>query len=603
MVNIKILVGYHKPAKLYKSDIYVPIHLGRALATEASKDGKMSQEDYQWMLDNMIGDDTGDNISELNRYFCELTAIYWAWKNYDKLGNPDYIGLCHYRRLFAENEIASFADYDIIAPYEKNGKGYSSLKVFDKCHGTSDLKDAVSLLTAQHPQYAAIAEPYLERGKGYYYNMFIMKRELFFEYCETLFDILFKIHQRIDYPRATYYNQRMPGFVAERLTGIFIAEKEKRLKVKKCVHLHVEKNAKIEILPKFSENAVTVCLSADDNYAPYLLVTIASIKENRKLKDKYEIYILDGGISMDNKKHILSLADDNFFVRFVDINPYLDEYDVSSFSLNAHFSMATYYRFFISEIFKNFNRVLYLDCDLVVNHNLAELYGCDMSGHAVAAVPDIEMKRMMRVDTSRKMLDYLTDKLKMKNPESYFQAGVLLLDVLTLRKMNFTNKCTDRLAEIKNPLFVDQCVLNSVFDGDYQPLPMKWNVLWHLPYFVKDLDHQLSFEEYSEYFKVRKNPYVVHYSGAVKPWKNTNVELADVWWKYARTTNEYENLLLQTAAWLVKNTVGLKHKKLKYYMYKILSKVTFGKIHKKYKQKRSALKKEMKEIISFVKFH
>ena len=174
MVNIKILVGYHKPAKLYKSDIYVPIHLGRALATEASKDGKMSQEDYQWMLDNMIGDDTGDNISELNRYFCELTAIYWAWKNYDKLGNPDYIGLCHYRRLFAENEIASFADYDIIAPYEKNGKGYSSLKVFDKCHGTSDLKDAVSLLTAQHPQYAAIAEPYLERGKGYYYNMFII---------------------------------------------------------------------------------------------------------------------------------------------------------------------------------------------------------------------------------------------------------------------------------------------------------------------------------------------------------------------------------------------------------------------------------------------
>ncbi len=66
--TIKILVGYHKPAVLIKNDIFEPIHLGRALATEASEDGKMSDMDYQWMLDNMIGDDTGDNISELNRY-------------------------------------------------------------------------------------------------------------------------------------------------------------------------------------------------------------------------------------------------------------------------------------------------------------------------------------------------------------------------------------------------------------------------------------------------------------------------------------------------------------------------------------------------------
>lgn len=94
-LNIKNLVGYHKPAYLVKSDIWVPIHLGRALATQASKDGKMTEEDYQWMLDNMIGDDTGDNISKLNRHFGELTGIYWAWKNYDKLGNPGHIGFCY----------------------------------------------------------------------------------------------------------------------------------------------------------------------------------------------------------------------------------------------------------------------------------------------------------------------------------------------------------------------------------------------------------------------------------------------------------------------------------------------------------------------------
>lgn len=96
--RVKILISYHKPAVLLKDEVLTPIHVGRALATQSSKDGSISEEDYKWMLDNMIGDDTGDNISHLNRRLNELTAIYWAWKNYDKLGNPDYIGFMHYRR-------------------------------------------------------------------------------------------------------------------------------------------------------------------------------------------------------------------------------------------------------------------------------------------------------------------------------------------------------------------------------------------------------------------------------------------------------------------------------------------------------------------------
>ena len=96
--SVKILIAYHKPSVLIKDEVLTPIHLGRALATESSKDGDMSEEDYKWMLENMIGDNTGENISHLNRTLNELTSMYWAWKNYDKLGNPDYIGFMHYRR-------------------------------------------------------------------------------------------------------------------------------------------------------------------------------------------------------------------------------------------------------------------------------------------------------------------------------------------------------------------------------------------------------------------------------------------------------------------------------------------------------------------------
>lgn len=120
MNSVKILIGYHKPSVLFKSDILTPIHLGRALATEVSKDGKMTEEEYQWMLDNMIGDDTGDNISLKNRHYNEMTGIYWAWKNYDKLGNPDYIGFMHYRRLFSLTNLPFSVNDSIIDVIEKS---------------------------------------------------------------------------------------------------------------------------------------------------------------------------------------------------------------------------------------------------------------------------------------------------------------------------------------------------------------------------------------------------------------------------------------------------------------------------------------------------
>ena len=89
MVSVKILVTYKNKHKVLKSDIITPIQTGRAIADE--------------IFEEMIGDDTGDNISKDNPKYNELSAQYWAWKNYDKLGNPDYIGFMHYRRHFLFN--------------------------------------------------------------------------------------------------------------------------------------------------------------------------------------------------------------------------------------------------------------------------------------------------------------------------------------------------------------------------------------------------------------------------------------------------------------------------------------------------------------------
>ena len=96
MSKIKILVACHKPCDVISNDVYMPIHVGRAVSK------------YKDEMAHMTGDDTGDNISEKNPYYSELTALYWAWKN---LRDVEYIGLCHYRRLFGVDFTSEYRQF------------------------------------------------------------------------------------------------------------------------------------------------------------------------------------------------------------------------------------------------------------------------------------------------------------------------------------------------------------------------------------------------------------------------------------------------------------------------------------------------------------
>lgn len=228
--KVKILVCYHKKDILFKNDILTPIHCRRALACEASKDGKMSQEDYEWLLENTIGDDTGDNISKLNRCFNEMTAIYWAWKNYDKLGNPDYIGLCHYR---------TFLDIT-----HKSDKDHSSQRIFNieknifnylSTYDILSIKDRYVEKKRQTSVNFDWAAPFIELSENFYPdlykqyklfqknhkaifgNIFVMKKELFFQYCKICFDCLFKAYQHEEMKKP-----RLIGYCSEWISNFVI---------------------------------------------------------------------------------------------------------------------------------------------------------------------------------------------------------------------------------------------------------------------------------------------------------------------------------------------------------------------------------------------
>ena len=580
--TVKILISYHKPAVLLKDEVLTPIHVGRALATESSKDGSMSEEDYKWMLENMIGDDTGDNISHLNRTLNELTSMYWAWKNYDKLGNPDYIGFMHYRRhlnfnidkkykenewglidnnIIDENYIDNYhlkADYikELVGKYDilvankwnvNNGKFKNNYDVYKKNHKVEYYDKALSLLEKKYPNYKKYIKDFNSSKYGYYTNIFIMKKEIFFRYCEWLFDIILKLQNSIDINFANYADAR--AWASERLFNIYllsiIGKNYKILELQRTFVHNLD--ITIDIRPKF-ENGICICFSSDNNYAPYLAVTIKSLIENSSSNNYYEIYIIDENISKENKTIILSMCNDNFYIRFIKIIPYLKNMDKSVFFLNQHFTISTYYRFFIPDIFKNFNKILYLDSDILVLHNLAELYYAK-TDKMIAACHDTEMIRCIYSQSDNSLFNkYLEEKLKMKNPYDYFQAGVLLFNIKELIRFNFKEKCINKLTELKSPIYVDQCVLNSLFDGDVDFIDLSWNIEWQIPIFNENLISKLPDTAYKEFMEAYDNPKLIHYAGYKKPWTNPNYPKSNLWWKYARMTDFYEEIIYKNCS-------------------------------------------------------
>ncbi len=617
--KIKILVGYHKPAVLLKSDILEPIHLGRDLLTKASKDGKMSQEDYQWMLDNMFGDNTGDNISSQNLFFNELTALYWAWKNYAKLGNPDYIGFMHYRRhlcfdlnntdtpdkyglLYADNLDSDYIDKykinddviktllndnDVLVAEKTDlvtlgtGNVYNHYKTADPKLHVSDLDFVVDLLSKVHPEYKESVDEYLQSRYGYFTNIFVMPKNLFFEYCEWLFNILFACKHLIKQDVYNIQEIRVLGYISEWLFGIFLThqKKSKNLKICELKRTFIRQDDIIN-LPNYRNEAYPIVFSVDNNYLPYLAVAIRSLIDNIHSKNQYEIFILEDKLSKANKTKIQYMETENVKITFIPINSYIENFDSSIFYLCDHFSISAYFRFFIPQIFKNFDKLLYCDCDAIFLKDPAELFDIDLQDNWLGVVHDTEAIRYI---FTNKKDNYYTEKLKLKNPKNYFQSGFLLMNIPKLLEVDFEKKCIDKLKEIKTPRYVDQCILNFVCEDNVLFLDASWNVENHLMIFNKDISTMLPYKIYVEYLDALKSPKFLHFSGCIKPWQDPSSYNAHLFWEYARKTIFYEEIIYRNQK-SFSNVVLLPQKKFyKNFLQKIFSMKTLKVNNKTFK--------------------
>lgn len=212
-MTIKVIVAAHKTYEMPTDEMYIPVHVGAA--------GKESIG-YQ-------RDDDGENISFLNPYYCELTGLYWAWKNL----SDDYIGLVHYRRHFTMNG-HTITQKDI-EPYLGKIKIFTPCKRkyyietlkshYDHTHYPEHLNVTKAIIEKKCPEYLASYEKAINRTWGYMFNMMIMEKSLLNDYCTWLFDILDDLFEQIDTTSYPDFTKRYVGRMSEILFNVWLEKK------------------------------------------------------------------------------------------------------------------------------------------------------------------------------------------------------------------------------------------------------------------------------------------------------------------------------------------------------------------------------------------
>lgn len=562
--KVRMYVASHKKAQFPPASVYVPVQVNAAAVKE-----------------RFLGfryDDEGENISDRNARYCEMTVQYWAWKNEE----ADYYGFCHYRRYFnlsgnqyKENGwgevIADYIDDDAIRKFgltnEKLAEALQDCDVL--CSPRNDVSAFPSPLSsirehwhkAEHlldedleileevvrelqPRYSAALEKVLSGSAISFCNMYVMRKDIFFDYCQWLFPLLERFEEKRDYSHYSKEALRTVGHLAERLFNVYMehATRNTNIRVKTAQVVHFEHPEEIcySLAPAFNHDAIPVVFAGDDNYAPQLNVSVLSLAENSTPTTFYDVVIFSADLCDERFARIKeSVADyPNISVRLFNVSSLIRRYKLRA---NAHISVETYYRFLIQDVLSCYDKVLYLDSDMVILDDVAKLYATDLGGKAIGAMHDVDFLGNLNIKGGNRV-DYAKDTLGMDDPYNYFQAGVLLLNNKRLRELYSVK---DWLTFAEQPLlYNDQDVLNMRLEHEVLYLDPHWNVLMDggrikaaLRFAPADL--------FDEYLATRSNPRIIHYAGGLKPWNDPTCDFARYWWKYARCTTFYEESLVK----------------------------------------------------------
>lgn len=519
------------------------------------------------------GDDTGENISHKRMTHCELTTQYWAWKNVE----ADYYGFGHYRRYFAfqykkeqlddwgcattayldEDSMEFFGfcpddlseiveSYDVITPVPVDLKRVNLASVRDqyktgaRMH-VEDLDLALEIIDELFPAYSEAAQTYINGQTMYMCNMFVLRRDLFMNYSAWLFAILDEFERRADMSDYSVEGRRTPGHLGERLFGVYLTwlKMQGELRVGEFPICNIANPERMpEIAKAFDGESVNVVFSSSEYFAPYCAAAARSVIRNADPHRNYDILVLEQEMSEKNKKRLKSLADgkENICLRTVNVRRWFSKY---ALRVREHFSVETYFRLVIPELLADYDKVLYLDCDLIAMTDVAALFDTDVSDCAVAAAWDVVHAGILN-GFNKEKVPYYRNHVRVKNYLEQLNGGVMLLNNRKIREQ-YTAQELLAYAERGNFELADQDVFNSLFQDQIKWVDQAWNAAndeqGSLRAYVAAFAPEVQYEAYQ---KAIKHPKIIHYAGTVKPWHDPGGELAEEFWSVLRETPFYD---------------------------------------------------------------
>ncbi len=270
------------------------------------------------------------------------------------------------------------------------------------------------------------------------------------------------------------------------------------------------------------QKEIPVFFSTDDNYIPYLDVAITSLIENASTAYQYRIIILNTGPSSDGIAKIKQNERPGFIIDFIDISKNVENIK-SRFKNVYHFSVVTYYRLFIASLFPQYDKILYLDCDLVVLGDISELYHIDLGENILGAAPE------QFVRSTEKFRRYAKEALGL-DPDRYVNAGVLVINLAEFRKNKIEEQFVHLITEYDFDLLdPDQAYLNYLCCNKIYEIANGWN--------KEPMD-----------FPCNGKKNIVHYALYKKPWQYDDVMDGEYFWQYAERSPFYTEILQRKAS-------------------------------------------------------
>lgn len=263
---------------------------------------------------------------------------------------------------------------------------------------------------------------------------------------------------------------------------------------------------------------IPIFFAVDDGYCPFLAVAIQSLIDNSSAENTYLIKILHTDISDENKKKIAKYERENVDIEFVDLNYYIQKVKDKLYTRD-YYSKTTYFRLFLPNLYPQYDKVLYLDSDIVILDDIAKLYNTEMGDNLVAAAPDdvIQFNEVFQV--------YVEKVVGVADYRRYFNAGILLMNLDEMRKFKFQEKFLYSLDRVTFAVAQDQDYLNRLCKGRVKLIDRIWN---RMP--IEDP-------------KIKtENVKLVHYNLAFKPWHFEDILYKEFFWMYAQETEYFDTI-------------------------------------------------------------